>query len=64
QEKADEITKFITKMKDKSDLSETQQAFIQRKQSTLTRINNSFERQSQTTISAVNRTFWLESVWD
>lgn len=46
QEKADEITKFITKMKDKSDLSETQQTFIQRKQSTLTRINNSFERQS------------------
>lgn len=47
QEKADEITKFITKMKDKSDLSETQQAFIQRKQSTLTRINNSFERPSK-----------------
>ena len=47
QEKADEISKFITKMKDKSDLSETQQAFIQRKESTLTRINNSFERPSQ-----------------
>ncbi len=47
QEKADEITKFITKMKDKSDLSKTQQAFIQRKESTLTRINNSFERPSK-----------------
>nr|7PLA_A Chain A, ShCas12k [Scytonema hofmannii] len=47
QEKADEITKFITNMKKKSDLSDTQQALIQRKQSTLTRINNSFERPSQ-----------------
>lgn len=47
QEKASEITKFITKMKEKSDLSDTQQAFIQRKQSTLTRINNSFERPSK-----------------
>lgn len=46
-EKADEITKFITKMKDKSDLSKTQLAFIKRKESTLTRINNSFERPSQ-----------------
>jgi transposase len=47
QEKAHEITKFITKMKEKTDLSNTQQAFIQRKQSTLTRINNSFERPSK-----------------
>lgn len=47
QEKADEITKFITNMKKKSDLSDTQQAFIQRKQSTLTLINNSFERPSK-----------------
>ncbi|MBD2487613.1 type V CRISPR-associated protein Cas12k [Aulosira sp. FACHB-615] len=47
QEKAHEITKFITKMKEKTDLSITQQAFIQRKQSTLTRINNSFERPSK-----------------
>lgn len=47
QEKADEISKFITKMKDKSDLGETQQAFIQRKESTLTRIDNSFERPSK-----------------
>ncbi len=44
QEKRNEITKFITKMKEKTDLSVTQQAFVQRKQSTLTRINNSFER--------------------
>jgi transposase len=47
QEKADEITKLIAKMKEKSDLSDTQQAFIKRKQSTLTRINNSFERPSK-----------------
>jgi hypothetical protein len=47
QEKADEITKLIAKMKGKSDLSNTQQAFIQRKHSTLTRINNSFERPSK-----------------
>jgi transposase len=47
QEKADEITKFITDMKEKSDLSETQLAFIKRKESTLTRINNSFDRPSQ-----------------
>ncbi|BAY69240.1 type V CRISPR-associated protein Cas12k [Anabaena sp. FACHB-709] len=47
QEKAEEITKFITKMKDKSDLSETQLAFIKRKESTLTRINNSFDRPSK-----------------
>ena len=47
QEKADEISKFITKMKEKSDLKDTQKAFIKRKESTLTRINNSFERPSQ-----------------
>ncbi|WP_448267990.1 type V CRISPR-associated protein Cas12k [Nostoc sp. DSM 114159] len=47
QEKGEEITKFITKMKKKSDLGETQLAFIKRKESTLTRINNSFERPSQ-----------------
>ncbi|MEH1850306.1 MAG: type V CRISPR-associated protein Cas12k [Nostoc sp.] len=47
QEKTDEITKFITNMKAKSDLRETQQAFIKRKESTLSRINNSFERPSQ-----------------
>ncbi|MBD2528024.1 hypothetical protein H6G97_00020 [Nostoc flagelliforme FACHB-838] len=52
QEKTDEITKFITNMKnksmkDKSDLRETQLAFIKRKESTLTRINKSFERPSK-----------------
>ena len=47
REKADEITKFITKMKEKSNLSETQQAFINRKESTLKRINNPFQRPSQ-----------------
>ncbi|MDZ8069387.1 MAG: type V CRISPR-associated protein Cas12k [Nostoc sp. DedQUE08] len=47
QEKTDEITKFITNMKAKSGLRETQQAFIKRKESTLSRINNSFERPSK-----------------
>jgi transposase len=47
QEKAEEITKFITKMNEKSDLSDTQLAFIKRKESTLTRINNSFDRPSK-----------------
>ncbi|BAY29339.1 hypothetical protein NIES2107_11800 [Nostoc carneum NIES-2107] len=47
QEKAEEITKFITKMNEKSDLSDTQFAFIKRKESTLTRINNSFDRPSK-----------------
>lgn len=48
QEKAAEIGKVITRMKEKNDLSETQQAFIKRKQSTLARIDNSFERPSKT----------------
>lgn len=47
QEKAEEISKLITKMKEKSDLKDTQKAFIQRKESTLNRMNNSFERPSQ-----------------
>lgn len=47
QEKADEITKIIVKMKEKSGLKDTQKAFIQRKESTLNRMNNSFERPSQ-----------------
>ncbi|MFN6517684.1 MAG: type V CRISPR-associated protein Cas12k [Nostoc sp. CreGUA01] len=47
QEKAAEIDKVITRMKEKNDLSETQQAFIKRKQSTLARIDNSFERPSK-----------------
>jgi len=47
QEKADDITKLIANMRGKSDLSDAQQAFIQRKKSTLARIKNSFERPSQ-----------------
>nr|WP_308189934.1 type V CRISPR-associated protein Cas12k [Nostoc sp. XA010] len=47
QEKADEITKIISVMKQKSGLRDTQKAFIQRKESTLNRMNNSFERPSQ-----------------
>ncbi|MEH1956434.1 type V CRISPR-associated protein Cas12k [Nostoc sp.] len=47
QEKAEEISKLITKMKEKSDLKDTQKAFIQRRESTLNRMSNSFERPSQ-----------------
>ena len=45
-EKASEIAKTLTAMKEKGDLNEKQQAFIKRKNSTLARINNSFPRPS------------------
>ncbi|QOV23600.1 type V CRISPR-associated protein Cas12k [Anabaenopsis elenkinii] len=47
QQKAEEIAKILTNMKKKSDLTDNQQAFIQRKQTTLTRLNNSYDRPSQ-----------------
>jgi hypothetical protein len=47
QEKASEIAQILTKMNKKGDLNEKQQAFIKRKNSTLTRINNSFPRPSK-----------------
>lgn len=47
QEKAAEIANILTKMKEKEDLNDKQQAFIKRKQSTLARINNSFNRPNQ-----------------
>lgn len=47
QEKADDIAKTLTRMKEKGDLNEKQEAFIRRKNSTLTRINNPFPRPSQ-----------------
>lgn len=47
QEKAADIAKSLTNMKGKGDLNEKQQAFIQRKHSTLARINNPFPRPSQ-----------------
>ena len=47
QEKANEIAEFLTRMNEKSDLTKNQQAFIQRKQSTLDRLNNPFPRPSQ-----------------
>jgi IS605 OrfB family transposase len=43
-EKAAEIAKTLTTMKEKGDLNEKQQAFIKRKSSTLTRIKNPFPR--------------------
>jgi hypothetical protein len=46
QEKADDIAKTLTKMKEKGDLNDNQQAFIKRKNSTLARINNPFPRPS------------------
>ncbi len=47
EEKASEIAKTLTAMKEKSDLNEKQQAFINRKNSTLARINNPFPRPNQ-----------------
>ncbi|MEP0812370.1 type V CRISPR-associated protein Cas12k [Trichocoleus sp. ST-U2] len=47
QEKAADIANTLTKMKDKGDLNEKQQAFVQRKNSTLTRLKNPFPRPSQ-----------------
>ena len=43
-EKASEIAKTLTAMKEKGDLNAQQQAYIKRKNSTLARINNSFPR--------------------
>ncbi|MEB3310907.1 MAG: type V CRISPR-associated protein Cas12k [Snowella sp.] len=47
QEKAGEITKRLTTMKEKGDLSEQQESFVQRKNSTLIRMANPFPRPSQ-----------------
>jgi hypothetical protein len=47
QEKASEIAQILTRMEEKGELNEKQQAFIQRKNSTLARINNPFPRPSQ-----------------
>jgi len=47
QEKAADIAQTLTKMNEKGDLNEKQQAFIKRKNSTLARINNPFPRPSQ-----------------
>lgn len=47
QEKATEVAQLLTRMKEKGELNEKQQAFIQRKNSTLARINNPFPRPSQ-----------------
>lgn len=47
QEKADKITQDLAKMKKKGNLKTTQQAYINRLNSTLTRLNNSYSRPSQ-----------------
>ncbi|MDJ0713813.1 MAG: type V CRISPR-associated protein Cas12k [Prochloraceae cyanobacterium] len=46
QEKETELLETITKMKDFGELSPTQQAFVQRKRSTLAKLNNPFPRPS------------------
>ncbi len=47
QEKAAEIAKVITRMKEKGELSKNQDNFVKRKHSTLARINNPFPRPSK-----------------
>lgn len=47
EEKVTTITKTLTKVKQKDDLKDKQQAFITRQQSTLDRINNPFPRPSK-----------------
>lgn len=47
KEKATEVAKLIATLKDKGDLSNTQQNFLKRKQSTLARINHPFPRPSK-----------------
>jgi IS605 OrfB family transposase len=44
QIKAEAIAKTLTKIKDKSDLNQKEQAFIKRKQTSIDRINNPFPR--------------------
>ncbi len=46
-EKAADIAKILTKMEDKGNLNDKQEAFIKRKQSTLDRINHTFPRPSK-----------------
>ncbi len=44
QKKQEEVLNLIDRMKEKTDLTDTQKAFIQRKQTTLARLNNIFPR--------------------
>lgn len=47
QEKAEEIAQVLTRMNEKGDLNEKQQAFIKRKNSTLAKLDNPFPRPSK-----------------
>ncbi|PHV61485.1 type V CRISPR-associated protein Cas12k [Cyanobacterium aponinum] len=47
QKKQEEVLNLIDRMKEKTDLTDTQKAFIQRKQTTLARLNNIFPRPSK-----------------
>ena len=47
QEKEAKLLKTIDNMKEKGELSSTQQAFVQKKHSTLAKLNNSFPRPSR-----------------
>ena len=47
EEKAEEVAKILTNMKEKGNLTKTQEGFIKRKQTTLNRLNNSYPRPSK-----------------
>ncbi|QDZ39040.1 hypothetical protein FRE64_03270 [Euhalothece natronophila Z-M001] len=47
QEKSDEITKILTNMEEKDNLTQTQEAFIKRKQTTRDRLKHSYPRPSK-----------------
>ena len=47
EQKETEIKEFLTRMKDKADLTKSQEDFIARKQSTLARLNQPFSRPSK-----------------
>ena len=47
KEKEDKLLKTITNMKEKGELSSTQQAFVQKKHATLAKLHNSFPRPSR-----------------
>ena len=47
KKKQEEVLKVIDRMKEKEDLTDTQKAFIQMKQTTLARLNNIFPRSSK-----------------
>ncbi|WP_308255907.1 type V CRISPR-associated protein Cas12k [Geminocystis sp. GBBB08] len=63
QEKQKEVTKMIDLMKAKEELSDSQQVFIRRKNSTLAKLNNTFPRPSKPVYQGKPNVH-LESLWD